>query len=78
MRFLLQTKSPKSRTPGFAFTAIINTNHQRKKITVKKEIFLYNRRSHLFYVTGITLFNVVLGYTLTFPDVIFQKILNEE
>ena len=38
------TKKPKALTLGFNFTAIINTNHQRKKIHSKVETFLFYRR----------------------------------
>jgi len=38
------TKKPEGKPSGLVFTAIINTNHQRKNYTVKTETFLFYRR----------------------------------
>ena len=78
VHWLKTKKSPKSRTSGFVFAAIINTNHQRKNVQQRIEIFLLNRRKVYSYVTGFFHFNVVLGYTLTFEAVIWPKSKDEK
>ena len=52
--------SPKSKLRACNFTAIINTNHQRKNFHSEDETFLYNRRMNICIVTPKDYFNEVL------------------
>jgi len=56
-----QNKQAPRLEPGACnFTAIINTNHQRKNFHSKAEIFLFYRRNQLLFVTAHVFFNLVL------------------